>query len=179
MIIQSPYVALLLILLLTWVFSISKSRLCSKLGPSVNIYRVFAIWKVSLIKRWTEWVPNVFVEAHHHHHKANQSLYPSDRGCSGGAMGKGFTRNAKTQKKRVQFLGREDPWRRAWQPTPVFLPGESHGQGQRSLEGYNPQALSFWYLAKLIQFVKFKKKKKSWTWLKRLSTHVPDMTEAT
>ena len=20
------------------------------------------------------------------------------------------------------------PWRRAWQPTPVFLPGESHGQ---------------------------------------------------
>ena len=28
------------------------------------------------------------------------------------------------------------PWRRAWQPTPVFLPGESHGQ--RSLEGYRP-----------------------------------------
>ena len=28
------------------------------------------------------------------------------------------------------------PWRRAWQPTPVFLPGES--LGQRSLEGYSP-----------------------------------------
>ena len=28
------------------------------------------------------------------------------------------------------------PWRRAWQPTPVFLPGESHGQ--RSLAGYGP-----------------------------------------
>ena len=28
------------------------------------------------------------------------------------------------------------PWRRAWQPTPVFLPGETHGQ--RSLEGYSP-----------------------------------------
>ena len=27
------------------------------------------------------------------------------------------------------------PWRRAWQPTPVFLPGESHGQ--RSLMGYS------------------------------------------
>ena len=26
------------------------------------------------------------------------------------------------------------PWRRKWQPTPVFLPGESHGQ--RSLVGY-------------------------------------------
>ena len=29
------------------------------------------------------------------------------------------------------------PWRRAWQPTPVCLPGGSHGQ--RSLEGYSPQ----------------------------------------
>ena len=28
------------------------------------------------------------------------------------------------------------PWRRKWQPTPVFLPGESHGQ--RSLVGYSP-----------------------------------------
>ena len=28
------------------------------------------------------------------------------------------------------------PWRRAWQPTPVFLPAESHGQ--RSLAGYSP-----------------------------------------
>ena len=25
----------------------------------------------------------------------------------------------------VQSLGREDPWKRAWQPTPEFLPGES------------------------------------------------------
>ena len=28
------------------------------------------------------------------------------------------------------------PWRREWQPTPVFLPGESHGQ--RRLVGYSP-----------------------------------------
>ena len=28
------------------------------------------------------------------------------------------------------------PWRRAWQPTPVFLPGEYHGQ--RSLVGDSP-----------------------------------------
>ena len=31
---------------------------------------------------------------------------------------------------------RKIPWRRKWQPTPVFLPGESHGQ--RSLVGYSP-----------------------------------------
>ena len=35
----------------------------------------------------------------------------------------------------ISGLGRF-PWRRAWQPTPVFLPGESHGQ--RSLAGYSP-----------------------------------------
>ena len=40
--------------------------------------------------------------------------------------------------------GRFDPWvgkitwRRVWQPTPVFLPGKSHGQ--RSLVGYSPWA---------------------------------------
>ena len=28
------------------------------------------------------------------------------------------------------------PWRRTWQPAPVFPPGESHGQ--RSLAGYSP-----------------------------------------
>ena len=38
------------------------------------------------------------------------------------------------------------PWRRRWQPTPVFLPGESHGQ--RSVAGYSPCGC------------------KSWTWLK-------------
>ena len=27
-------------------------------------------------------------------------------------------------------------WKRKWQPTPVFFPGESHGQ--RSLAGYSP-----------------------------------------
>ena len=28
------------------------------------------------------------------------------------------------------------PWRREWQPTPIFLPGEFHGQ--RSLVGCGP-----------------------------------------
>ena len=31
---------------------------------------------------------------------------------------------------------RKIPWRRKWQPTPVLLPGKSHGQ--RSLVGYSP-----------------------------------------
>ena len=32
---------------------------------------------------------------------------------------------------------RKIPWRRKWQPAPVFLLGKSHGQG--SLVGYSPQ----------------------------------------
>ena len=40
------------------------------------------------------------------------------------------------QETQVQSLAWEDPWRRAWQPTLVFLPGESHEQ--RSLVGYGP-----------------------------------------
>ena len=43
------------------------------------------------------------------------------------------------QETQVQSLGQEIPWRREWLPTPVFLPGESHGQ--RSLVGYSPWGL--------------------------------------
>ena len=43
------------------------------------------------------------------------------------------------QCKRLKRCGfdpwvRKIPWRRKWQPTPVFSPGESHGH--RSLAGY-------------------------------------------
>ena len=32
------------------------------------------------------------------------------------------------------------PWKKKWQPTPVFLPGASHGW--RSLVGYSPWDLT-------------------------------------
>ena len=55
----------------------------------------------------------------------------------GGSSGK----EPACQLRRSQRCGfdpcvRKIPWRRPWQPTPVFLPGESHGQ--RSLVGYSP-----------------------------------------
>ena len=37
------------------------------------------------------------------------------------------------QETWVHSLGQEDPLEKGWQPTPVFLPGEFHGQ--RSLAG--------------------------------------------
>ena len=58
------------------------------------------------------------------------------RNFPGGASGKelanaGDTREASSISGSGRF-----PWRGKWQPTPVFLPGESHGQ--RSLAGYSP-----------------------------------------
>ena len=37
----------------------------------------------------------------------------------------------------VQDLSQEDPLEKEWQPTPVSLPGKSHGQ--RSLAGNSPE----------------------------------------
>ena len=43
---------------------------------------------------------------------------------------------AAMQETPFRSLGRKDPERRKWQPTPVFLSGKCHGQ--RSLIGYSP-----------------------------------------
>ena len=62
---------------------------------------------------------------------------PTDRkGFPGASDGKESACNAEATGDAGSILGREDPRRRKWQLTPVFLPGESHGQ--RSLAGYGP-----------------------------------------
>ena len=55
----------------------------------------------------------------------------------GGASGKGSTHQC-SRCKRYRFdpWVAKIPWRRKWQPTPVFLPRKS--QGQRSLASYSP-----------------------------------------
>ena len=57
---------------------------------------------------------------------------------------------------QILFLGGEDPWRREGLPTPVFLPGEFHGQ--RSLVGY-----SSWGKKELDTTEQLKKKKDNQT----------------
>ena len=37
-------------------------------------------------------------------------------------------RESSRQCRRHRFESGRSPWRRKWQPTPVFLPGKSHGQ---------------------------------------------------
>ena len=54
----------------------------------------------------------------------------------GGTSGKELPANAGDVRDAGSIPGLgKIPWRRAWQPSPVFLPGESHGQ--KSLEGYS------------------------------------------
>ena len=49
---------------------------------------------------------------------------------------KNQTANAGDMRHRFYPWVEKILWKREWQPTPVFLPGESHGQ--RSLTGNSP-----------------------------------------
>ena len=55
---------------------------------------------------------------------------------------KNLPANAGDARGVVPSLGRKIPLRRKWQPTPVFLPGESHGP--RSLVGCGPWGHKEW-----------------------------------
>ena len=58
-------------------------------------------------------------------------------GFPGGASSKELACQSRRHKRhRFNPWVGEIPWRRAWQPTSVFLPGESHGH--MSLAGYSP-----------------------------------------
>ena len=55
-------------------------------------------------------------------------------GFPGGSEGKA---SAVMQETRFDSWVRKIPWRRKLQPTPVFLPGESHGQRINPNQNYN------------------------------------------
>ena len=61
----------------------------------------------------------------------------TQKGEQGFSSGSGIKESTCQCKKRRfdPWIG-TIPWRRKWQPTPVFLPGKSHGQ--KSLVGYSP-----------------------------------------
>ena len=67
--------------------------------------------------------------------------WQADSGFPGGPNSKGvpLQERKETQGRLIpgkKLIPGKVPWRRKWQPTPVFLPGESHGQ--RSVTGYSP-----------------------------------------
>ena len=97
---------------------------------------------------FVEWTIRCF-EFYGTHKAHNRLTWP--RVFPGGASGKEPSCQSRRH-KRCEFnpwVGKI-PWRRAWQPTSVFLPGESHGQ--RSWQATVHRVT------------------KSWTWLKWLST---------
>ena len=59
------------------------------------------------------------------------------QGFPGGTNGKELPVNIGDIRNPGFIPGQEDPLRRAWQLTPVLMPGESCGQ--KSLSGYSPQ----------------------------------------
>ena len=64
-------------------------------------------------------------------------MYSHQLGAKGSASGKELTCQCNRHKRyRLDFWVRKIPWRRAQQPIPVLLPGESHGH--RSLAGDDP-----------------------------------------
>ena len=58
------------------------------------------------------------------------------RGFLGGAIVKNLLGNAENRETQVQSLVGKIPWSKKWLPTPVSLPGKSHGQ--RSSVGFRP-----------------------------------------
>ena len=75
------------------------------------------------------------------------------RGFPDGSVVKNRPAVQEPQKIQFRSLGWEDPLRREWLPTLVFLPGEFHGQN------------SWWTTVHKVA--------KSRTWLKQLSMHAP------
>ena len=79
------------------------------------------------------WISVIFISKHHF----GPSLL--------GSMTKWISKNSSLVAQMVNLQCRRPgfdpwvgkiPWRREWQPTPLFLPGEFHGQ--RRLVGYSP-----------------------------------------
>ena len=70
-----------------------------------------------------------------HHLRMGLLISVVEKGFPGGARGK----ESSSQRLRHGFdpWVRKIPWRRRWQPTPVFLPGKSHGSWSRV--GYRPR----------------------------------------
>ena len=80
-----------------------------------------------------------------------RGVYAFLLGFPGGACGKEHACQCRKHKRcRFNPWVRKIPWRKAYQPTPVFLPGESHAQ--RSLAGYSPQGHSSWTRLKQMHF---------------------------
>ena len=68
-------------------------------------------------------------------------------GLPDGSVDKEPACNAGDRKRGFNPWVRKIPWRRKWQPTPVFLPEKSHGQRSQSTTTYQ------WHLVRKLTFL--------------------------
>ena len=112
---------------------------------------VFSVWASSsgivfLNTEWAPWPCSAVAEAGNYTfnnqssgcyaHGEEKMRHWTNLATTSGFPGCSLVKHSPANRRQqVPSLGRNIPWRRKWQPTPVFLPGKSHGQ--RSLVGYN------------------------------------------
>ena len=132
--------------------------MCLCLGNGAGRY-TFKQFVCSCFQRWLELV-SVWVDQPSSTLGAASTQGPplnyrkvcSAQGFPGGTSGKEPACQCKRHKRcRFNPWVGKIPWRRAWQPTPVFLPGEPHGQR------------TWWATVHRVA--------KSKTWLKQFSMH--------
>ena len=96
----------------------------------VWLFATYGLWSVRTLCPWDSPGKNTRVGCH----ALFQGIFPTHR-LNPGLLHCRWALYHLSNKERVQCRGHgfspwfeKIPWRRAWQPTPVFLPGESHGQ---------------------------------------------------
>ena len=117
-------------MVLVSIFVIANDILYLQTGPLMTINVSSSILKIYLFKFWT-----FFPFSFHLFVLSNWRCFCLYMGFSGGSEVKASACN-EGDVGLIPGLERS-PWRRKWQSTPVFFPGESHGQ--RSLVGCNPR----------------------------------------
>ena len=95
-----------------------------------------AVWRCLL---WYQQAFNIYLPEKRWCGYAHLWKYIKSMICLASLVAQMVKNEPATQETWVQSLVRKIPWRRKWQATPIFLPGESHGQ--RNLVIYRPWGL--------------------------------------
>ena len=97
-----------------------KQPKCSLTDEGINkVWYINTGILLSHKKKWNNTIYSIMDGLRDYHSKSVRGAFP------GGSVVKNPTAK---QEMQVQTLGGKIPWRRKWQPIPVFLPGKSHGQ---------------------------------------------------
>ena len=108
--------------------------------PNYLIFHLFSSFSNSTIRYFNYKICQVNLKQAHVSKRAmpDLNIVFIQSGFPGGSVGKESA--CQCTRRRFDPWFRKIPWRGKWQPTPVLLPGKSHGQ--RRLVGYRPWGLA-------------------------------------